>query len=646
MAEFADLPGIATTEVPPPTTPQPPVTINVGVPHTNGASRRTAGAAATHRDWHSYEGVPQTAMACAKFINRMADENLYSSEGYQVRVFKMYPYGEIQDAPQASFEEIRAFLREGYGAGTYKFQIFKNGNIALGNQSQCILEFTDKLSDSQFAANGIGRDGRLQNGSAEDDPVVRLRKECSVADLEAMLAEKRARLAKVEEKTKAEDSARASGPVDMLVKSIEKQNELLQKQIEQLREDLNRAHRYDPDRKPGPNIAEILAALSPILGPVLLEIVKGKNQLPPPPPPQKDPLEIVGAIGKMMVELRPKEDNTMKEVLVPLITSAVDQKMNGAQDQFKLMLDMEERGSKRTEKFYERMEEIRGKQEGEDFKVDPNNIWGSIVAAIVEGGYNLMKDPSVAGMIASKLNKPAAQVTQTDLVQMAQQLQAQERARLNAPLTTPMAQRTGQAAQTPLQAGLPPFFEPLPKAKAPAPFVPAPTPAMAQPTAPTPVLAGTGNSPGGESSPVETLPSTDSNGSSSAAVASQQESTDPAMEADLRESISNTVEHVMLVDLKAKREEHEWVYDAKARWHEAFLQRLAGVPAKADGDETEADIVRLQMIREKVSPELMAKVDALIQPTFGNVNVGYFHMAFRTLVRLIKGIVETEKGSA
>jgi hypothetical protein len=272
-------------------------------------------------------------------------------------------------------------------------------------------------------------------------------------------------------------------------------------------------------------------------------------------------------------------------------------------------MDMQEKGEERAMR---QMEMLRGQ---DDPDIDPNNIWGSVLAQGVGALVKMFREasPHIAQMIAGKVGKPAEQVSDADLAQLHAKLSALPDApqhQLAAPPPAPRVQpqpRPAPPQASTIGTGFPPAAESIFSEDELnfAPTIQPPPPGLStQPESappPQPVDSGSPQQEG-------------------------EVSLDQKVELDLVEKINEVISEYMLVDLKTQRQDHDWPHLANELWGKDFKDKFAAAFEHAD---------RIKMLKEKANPTLWAQAEELMP--MASANAYNFGVALTNLVNSIKG---------
>jgi len=494
-----------------------------------------------------YSHLGLNGKTCASFINDIFDKPELAD--YKVGVTRIAPsYMEnIEIPPRGPIEDILTCLRESVGPGTYRVRVYDgNGWHVQGSRGTITVKIGQ--NEGQYAGPNIPFPRDAQGGiRQDDDEATRLRKERVVIDETIQTETKREQLKRLKETAEREAEMKLSQPVESLKEELRAQRETFKEELRAMRDELKSSqNKLD--------LPALLTALAPVLTVVLAKPVAEKGG------DIKDFVAMMAEMNKQSAQ----SSTAMMTQLQGMVIELIGKKADNPETMFKTMMDMRREGREEAKEMFEMMN-----KNDDDFDVDPNNVWGSIAAGGIKALINAFKHggPQIMQMIASRVGKPATQVTEADLGELQRKIE--------------------QLPPPPQQAALP-----APTSQAPVMFNPAPAnesitgPAQVQPpiisspngTAQQPVME-----PTPEASPLPPVP----------------EGLD-AVETDLRHSINEVIQDFLLMDIKAERPEHDWPFMAVKSWHRSFLKELADAPSGFD---------RMKLIRIKANPALMKQVD-------------------------------------
>jgi hypothetical protein len=430
------------------------------------------------------------------------------------------------------------------------------------------------------------------------------------------------------------------------------ETEAAQREYERRREQADE----ERDRRASAPVEALKAELAELKG--MFKDLMAKVSNPPPPP--MDPLVIVKELGSVFAQIAKPQDST-KDIAMMMIENnkssiamqieqmkelrtTLEKQAGNPQEQMKFYMSLQQQGEERAMKMMEYM----NPPEKDDVEIDPSNVWGSLAAEGVKTLISAFKSggPEIIKMIASRVGKPAEQVTEGDLANLAQRLHH----------VPPVAAPVRQAQQflpnpqpsrpLPVASNPPERFDPLAPTVQPKTVTvnkPVPSTELPQEVAlPSAPPTGTGPLPG--EVPIATV-SADSTGVSAAPVVqaspaastSQQTTAIPPQDplariedplglsreelADLIAEVDYCLRNHMVVDLKGEKPEHYWPQYAFENWPKSF--KMALVLAETVEE-------KMNFVRKYADPKLCDEILTIWKKP-GSVNEYIFGLAWNSV---------------
>lgn len=606
-------------------------------------------------------------------VDKLHTENRGELDGWKVVVCRTQPvYQPIEDHPQGPWSDLVNFLKDCHGPGVYRVDVRDGNGVILGSKQQTILNRADPRSILAAAQAG-GADGFI--GSDEvakahsELTKTKLRKETAKAEKEATKEEQELEdLKSAREKEKEREATKAErqamDATDKMLTAMKEQQQTMLALIEKQREDdkhreeqrdareeirrrderefqkglfesLAARNDLSPQKSIGEQLLPVVSALQPVFAAITTHLLNGK-----PKEPQQDPL----TVAIKLAELQTTQSDKKQAHELVLLDKLLDSKLNQPQDNMAAIRDAEERSEQRMMWMWEQLErtkkDSREDESDDDLNLDPNNLVGSGVVALIRGLYALLKSggPVIAQAIADQVQKPADQIAPQDLQPLANRLLALPRPgqRQLPMMQNPPQRRAVQQPQQPGTLPLPPLpppmnwqsLETLPNGGVQSP----PT----TPGHPSPVAqvssAATISAPQPSLLQTMMVPPVMAQSTVAAEPVPEAAVTPEDMAEDMRQEMELTVKEA-IIDCRAERE-HTWQDNAYRHWHKSLKDDFA----KVGEDATRSDEPfwwQIAKMKEMVDVKLWAELEPFIVPgTTGGYN---FRLAMRQLVDALQG---------
>lgn len=600
-------------------------------------------------------------------IDEMHEFNRCEMDGWKIDVAQTSPQPHIvDDVPQGlPYTDLKNFIKC-HGPGVYRITARDGAGRAIASKCETIIERGDPrmmLAAAQAggAANIIGSDDSAELQKA------RVRKakaevEAQAVKAEAELEDVKDARQKAKEKEERKSERAEMDAMDKMLELIKEQREEDRRKEEQreqreeqrrreerefqrgLFEALSKKAEQPPTEPVSKQLAALLTAASPILAPVIEAIAKTRLT---PQEPQKaiDPLE---SAMKLLQALGTQQE-TKQAHEVKLLDKLLDSRLNAPTDNLAAIREAEERSESRMMWLWEQAEKARERAErnsnngsDDDLNLDPNNLWGSGVVALIRGLYTLVKEggPAMAQLISAHVQKPADQITPQDLAPLAERLQQLPRpTQRQLPVATNPPQRRPQQQQQPAFQPTAAVWQTLDGANAPPqppPVIPnADSPHVPSSTAVIPSAAMPPQAPIAPISPPSSVPLAPPVAAPTIVLNAPPDAvvTGADLVDDMRQDVELTVKDI-IIDCRQQREEHTWHDAAFRTWPKALKEQFAQVGASQSRPD-EPYWWQIAKMKELCDPKLWSEVEPLI--ALGTEEGYKFRVALTAFVDALQG---------
>lgn len=511
------------------------------------------------------------------------------------------------EIPQGPMSEIQSFLEHKYGSGSYRLTVMQDGIVIPPLEGgSCEIRIASKSTEPEVSTTI----------KEQSEKAKLLKLKVTEAEAEAELARTRRRIEKEEADAKREAKDAEVSPVLA--------------EIAELKAKLEEATKPKESPWTIEKIAVLIGALAPII-----QMFK----------PQKD-----DSIEKVLNTINETNRQT-NEKLIKLL----EQKSEKKSDEFGIfeLYNRVKKDVREEQKALDdRLEKILATRGGDDDdEVDPNNVWGSLMALGVKGIIKYVKSGQAGAAVTEAIARISAEAGKRP-----EDLTAADEAKVQAAIATAAAEEKAKRQQLPVPIQRPPVQQqPQRPIVLPPPIrlqqpqrvgtvtgeKPGPTAQAPQAgTPPTKVEQNAVGPVAPEQKPIEAAaPVVGSAGAEQSipvvAAPSFKLST-PELEEDLVLEIEKSIKD-MIQDIGSERVLRGslvWIDEALDRWNMDFLKHLESTPSHME---------RYKIIRSKVKPKLLEELDTALMNAANKADAertgeskylwNNFHNSFEVLIR-------------